>query len=343
MPASPLRLVGAPGSPYSRKVHAVLRYRRIPFRWVVRGSADDVGTPDVPVSLIPVLVTPGENGAPDTAMIDSTPMIRHLETVASGRSVIPSDPAIAFLDALIEDYGDEWLTKAMFHYRWAYESDIDKAGKILPLWQDIRGGGERLARLSKAFCERQIGRLHVVGSSPTTGPFIEDSYRRFLRALDARLREARFVMGGRPGAGDFGVYGQLTQLAGFDPTSAAVALEEAPRVYAWCQLVEDLSGLEPGEDDWVERGEIPAGLRGILQEVGRVYAPFLIGNAAALERGDDRVECEIDGHKWVQKPFPYQGKCLAALRGGYAALGAGDRAAVDAALAGTGCEALFSA
>jgi len=322
-------------------MHAVLRYRRIPFRWIVRGSPDDVGTPDVPVQLIPVLVTPGENGAPDTSMIDSTPIIRHLETVASERSVIPSDPVVAFLDALVEDYGDEWLTKAMFHYRWAYEADIDKAGKILPLWQDIRGGGERLAKLSKAFCERQIGRLGVVGSNPTTGPLIEESYRRFLRALDARLQEARFVMGDRPGAGDFGVYGQLTQLAAFDPTCAAVTLEESPRVYAWCQLMEDLSGLEPSEDDWVKRDAIPAGLGGILEEVGRVYAPFLLGNAAALERGDAQVECEIDGHKWVQKPFPYQGKCLAALRKGYAALGSGDRSAVDAALAGTGCEALF--
>ena len=55
-----------------------------------------------------------------------------------------------------------------------------------------------------------------------------------------------------------------------------------------------------------------------------------------------RVEGRIDGRPWVQKPFPYQGKCLAWLREGHAQLAAGDRAAVDGVLAGTGCEALFA-
>jgi hypothetical protein len=43
----------------------------------------------------------------------------------------------------------------------------------------------------------------------------------------------------------------------------------------------------------------------------------------------------------VQKPFPYQAKCLAWLREGYAALAPGDRGVVDAFLSGSGCERLF--
>ena len=94
----------------------------------------------------------------------------------------------------------------------------------------------------------------------------------------------------------------------------------------------------------VDSGDaLPDSLHGLLAEIGRVYAPFLLGNAAALESGAEQVDCEIDGARWVQKPFPYQGKCLQWLREGHAALSADDRACVDATLAGTGCEALFQA
>ena len=74
-----------------------------------------------------------------------------------------------------------------------------------------------------------------------------------------------------------------------------------------------------------------------------MYAPFLLANAEALERGAERVECTIDGQPWVQRPFPYQGKCLRWLREGYGALAPDDRRAVDALFAETGCERLFTA
>jgi glutathione S-transferase len=343
MPCPPLKLVGAYGSPYSRKLRAVLRYRRIAHHWIVRGSREDHDLPEVPVALIPVLVFPGEDGAPDSAMIDSTFQIRRLEELESERSVIPTDPVLAFVDALIEDYADEWLTKAMFHYRWAFEPDIRKAAVLLPRCSRTDAPEEAMEAFGRSFSERQIGRLGVVGSNPTTASVIEESYRRLLHALDAQLRVHPFVMGGRPGTADFGLFGQLTQLALFDPTSQALALEEAPRVVAWCHTVEDLSGLEVTDADWTPREAVPETLRALLAEVGRVYPAFLLANAAALERGDAQVECEIDGRKWVQKPFPYQGKCLRWLRERYAALSSGDRSAVDALLAGTGCEALFTA
>lgn len=338
---TPLRLVGAPGSPYSRKLRAVLRYRRIPHYWIVRNSPSDQDIPPVPVSLIPVLVTPGESGAPDRAEIDTTPLIRSLEERYSGRSVVPPDPAMAFVDALLEDYGDEWLTKAMFHYRWAYQADIDKAASILPRWGRVNVPEESVVPFSEMIASRQIERLWVVGSNETTGPVIERSYRRLLERLDAHLTVYPCVMGERPGSSDFAIFGQLTQLVLFDPTPAAVALEASPRVHAWIEVVEDLSGMAVTDEGWISRDAVPDTLRALLEEVGRVYAPFLLANARALESGAETVECEIDGEKWTQKPFPYQGKCLRWLRDAHAALPPDDRASIDGLLAGTGCEALF--
>ncbi|MGH0030417.1 MAG: glutathione S-transferase family protein [Myxococcota bacterium] len=340
MADSPLRLVGAPGSPYTRKMRALLRYRRIPFHFVVRNTKDDVGVPDVPVALIPVLVLPDPAGGEPEAMIDSTFQIGRLEALFPERSVVPADPALAFLDKLVEDYADEWLTKAMFHYRWAFQADIDKAAQVLPRWNAVNAPDEMIAKLSKVFAERQIGRLGVVGSNPTTGPFIEDSYERLLACLEAHLGNQPYVLGGRPGAGDFGLYGQLTQLAWFDPTPVAVT-QRYPRVLAWMDLMEDLSGLGVEDGDWCDRDALPDTLAGLLSEIGRVYAPFLLGNAAALASGAEQVDCTIDGARWVQKPFPYQGKCLQWLREGHAALASDDRAFVDRVLDGTGCEALF--
>jgi glutathione S-transferase len=334
-------LVGAPGSPYSRKLRAVMRYRHIPFAWVHRMAPESRNLPRPRVELLPQLIVPDADGKLE-ALVDSTPLIRRLETTHEGRSVIPSDPVLAFLDALLEDYADEWLTKAMFHYRWAFAPDIAKAAAILPRWSRTDQPEEQARQLGRAFAERQIARLGVVGSNATTAPVIEASYRRLLQLLDAHLEHSRFVFGGRPAAADFALYGQLTQLAAFDPTPAAIALEIAPRVVAWIDAVEDLSGLAPNDADWLSRDALPATLRALFSEVGRVYAPFLLANAAAVARGKERVECTIDGRAWVQQPFPYQARCLVWLREAHVALEPRDRDAADALLAGSGCESLFT-
>jgi glutathione S-transferase len=336
-----LRIVGAPGSPYSRKLRALLRYRRIPYAWINQGAPECRGLPAPRVQLLPQLILSGADGALE-ARTDSTPLIRELEGRVPGRSVIPPDGALAFVDELLEDYADEWLTKAMFHYRWAFPADVAKAAAILPRWSRTDQPESDAVANGKAFAERQVGRLAVVGSNEITAPVIEDGYRRLLQLLDAHLTGSRFVLGHRPAASDFALFGQLTQLVGFDPTPAAIALRQAPRVVAWVDVVEDLSGLEPDDRDWARRDEVPDTLRALLGEVGRVYVPFVLANAAALDRGALRVECLVDGRPWTQRPFPYQGKCLRWLRSSYRALAGEDRAVVDQLLAGTGCERLFA-
>ena len=338
---NPVAIRGAPGSPYTRKMLAVLRYRRIPYRFLVGlWTKDEVDSlPSPKVDLLPTFYFETDDGV--EAVVDSTPIIRRLEADVLGRSVIPHDPALAFIDYLLEDYADEWLTKAMFHYRWQYPADIELAGEILPRWRDLTASAGEIAPRSQFIRDRQIGRLYVVGSNEVTLPVIEASYRRFLGLLDAHIGNGPFLLGQRPGAADFGLYGQLTQLATFDPTPSQLTAEVAPRVLAWVQTVDDLSGLDPADDDWIARDEVPETLSALLTEAGKTYVPVLLANAKAVDAGAEQVRTEVEGEAWVQQPFPYQAKCLQWVRQEYGRLDHADRAAVDGILAGTGCEALF--
>jgi hypothetical protein len=126
-----------------------------------------------------------------------------------------------------------------------------------------------------------------------------------------------------------------------DPTPSTLTEKRAPRVYAWVWTTDDLGGIEVADDGWFDPAALPETLLAILAETGRVYAPLLLANAAAVASGADSVETTIDGKPWSQQSFAYQAKCLGWLREEYAALGAGDRALVDGALAETSWAGVF--
>ena len=231
---------------------------------------------------------------------------------------------------------------ALLRYRWLYQADIDRAGDILPRWHGITASDERAAELQRLFSRRQIDRLWVVGSNENTWQLIEDSYLRLLQAMENHFRQLTFLLGRRPGASDFAFFGQLTQLTHFDPTPMAVALETAPRVFAWVDLVEDLCGAEPQADDWLDPAQPPDTLLALLREAARTYVPVMLANAHALARGDKEVNCVVDGVAWRQQAFPYQGKCVRWLREERAALQDDQRRAIDQLLQQCGCLPLFT-
>ena len=326
-----LELMGVPGSPYTRKMLALLRYRRIPYR-LLPGSRHLLAAdsdrfrsrPQPKVALMPTFYLKDESGT-EQAVCDTTPLIREFELRYAGRSVIPEHPALAFIDYLLEDYADEWLTKAMFHYRWSYAEDIDKAGQMLPRWNNTTADELQIAQKSRQISELQISRLHYVGSSELTRETIEQSFNRLLTLLDKHLQQFPFLLGNRPAACDFAIYGQLTCLALFDPTPQKKVIAQAPRVYAWTESMEDLSGYETLKDDWIKPAGLPQTLIGLLQEVGRIYVPYLLANGASVANGEKEMAMELDGRPWRQSPFRYQAKCLQWIRKEFTRLSAADR------------------
>ncbi|MGF1456977.1 MAG: glutathione S-transferase family protein [Alphaproteobacteria bacterium] len=337
-----LRLVGIGASPYTRKLRAALRFRRLNYRFVVVGSKEAQALPDRPLPLVPYLILPGADGTPARAMSDTTPILSHLEDTFPNRPLRPADPVLRLIDLLIEDYGDEWLSKCMFHYRWSYAPDTKKASAYMPYGRMMQMTPEQGNQAERMIAERQISRIGVVGSNPITAPIIEASWRRYLEIFDAHIQNQPYLLGHRPGAGDFACYGQMTMLVITDPTPAATALEISPRAYAWTERLEDVSGLDLSPSDWIDLSDPPPTLHALLCEIGRVYVPFMLGNAAAIASGAEQVDCVVDGQRWVQDPFVYQAKCLRWLRSAYGALDDVARMRVDLLLTGTGCEPLFA-
>lgn len=323
-------LHGANPSPYSMKMRAVLRYRRLPFAWHAGPGARDIAIAAGLPPVIPVLRFPD-----GTLLNDSTPLIEALERQhPAERSLVPDDPGQAFLAFLIEDMADEWLTKAMYHYRWWYEPDRAFAAVWVIGDRMIGRPPGEVEQAGQAFIDRQVGRMALVGATAENRPTIEKSYLRVLDALEAGLPGQPFLFGSRPSLADFGLFGQLSTLS-VDPTPASILRERAPHVLTWLLRLDDSSGVDGA---WsAADAPLPAMVRDLLLLCGDTYLPFLAANARAIADGQDVVSVELRGRPYVQPPFRYQAKCYDALRQRFARLSSPHRQAIVPVLEETGC------
>lgn len=323
------KLHGALASPYSMKMRAILRYRRIPHVWS-QGQAVRAAQAHVKAPVIPVLEYPDGHFAND-----STPLIYDLEARHADRSIVPGDPAQAFVAHLIEDFADEWLTKAMFGYRWLDEVDQEQMSHWLGFDLFQGGGLAQIEAFAGAFRERQVGRMALVGCSRANFPLIEASTRRVLAALEAHVVDGHWLFGTRPSLAEFAIFGQISQL-GVDPTAQAMMRRDFPYAYRWLAHIDDASGVE---GDWVPGWS--AAVEALLGEAGRVYAPFLLANEAAVAAGQSSFRIEVEGMPYEQGTFGYQVKCLNDLRRRHADLSSAAREQVDALASRHGLLALF--
>jgi glutathione S-transferase len=325
--AAVYRIFGAELSPYSVKVLSYFRYKGIRHEWIERNQNTQAEYQKyAKLPLVPAVATPEGEG-----LQDSTPILEKIEAKFPEPSIHPPDPALAFLSALLEEFGDEWGNKWMFHYRWARPVDQESAATRLAQGMMPELAGEALARMAAGIRERMVGRVWFVGSSPKTAPIIEASYLETLALLEEHLATRPYLFGARPAFADFGLWGQLYQCL-TDPTPGALMRERAPHVVRWVERMIDAraGGAFEGWDTLAPTLEAL-----LANQVGRLFLPWSDANAKAIASGAETFSVVIGGETWEQKPQKYHARSLAALREKYAAVA--ERRVLDPILERTGC------
>jgi len=321
------RIIGAEMSPYSVKIRCYFRYKAIPHQWILRNAASQAeyetyaGMP-----IIPLVVTPD-----DTGIQDSTPIIDAMEKLYPEPSIHPDDTVARFVSTLIEEFGDEWGNKWMFHYRWTRDVDqICSAGRIARM-RSPQATAQEHAALAGQVRARMADRVWFVGSNELTAPQIEAGFAEMLGLLDNHLATRPYLFGGRPAYGDFGLWGQFYELW-TDPTPGALIEGGAPHVLDWVHRMlwpkaegafEPWSALEPT-------------LMPILtRQVGGQFMPWTCANEKALAGKQEEFSVTLADKTWTQKPQKYHARSLSMLRAKYAAVT--DKTALDPVLEAAGC------
>ena len=321
------RIFGSELSPYSVKVRSFFRYKNIAHEWILRSPAVQAEFQKyAKLPLVPLVVTPENEGVQD-----STPILERFEALHREPSVIPEDPALAFVSALLEEYGDEWGNKWMFHYRWRYQPDVWATAERIAVQMMGAQGTLAVAQARAAVAERMMGRLGFVGSNDKTQPLIEASFKHALGLLDRHLATRPYLLGGRPAMADFGLWAQLYEAA-TDPTPGAIMRALAPNVMAWVQRMVSPKADGPF-DAWPALA--PTLLPLLTEEVGALFLPWSVANAAAIAANAKAFDLPLGDIAWSQEPQKYHARSLAEIQRKYAAAkGAPD---LEAILRDSGC------
>ena len=334
MTDSTLELYGMLMSPYSMKMRAYLRYRRIPFNWRTGLIANHIAETKVQTYMIPVI------GYPDgTFENDSTPIIDKLEANIAGRRTEPENEADAFLAYLIEDFADEWLLWPFFLNRWCTSAD-QKHNSHWILYEALHGNlaDGVFEPMAEGWASRQIDLVKRTCGSPANDDILNESLRAFLRIMENAVTNGLFFFGSRPSRAEIAIYGILSQLIQ-DLSPSADMRENYTFTTRWVSIIDDLSGID---GEWEALSTNPEKLMAtpvaeILKMSGKYHLPLLHANAEAMDNGEQYFSFDIDGRKFERETHERHKTCLPALQKRYADLSRDSKAALKDVLEESAC------
>lgn len=295
MKTNPYVIHGVPVSLFTRKLESAFTLYGVPYIQESKGRNDGsdlekrAGTHQVPI-----LVTP-ENWV----LADTTPILKLMDGRYPARRLFPDGP-LGVLVHVVEEILDEWVTRIMVHYRWHYAENTRDVisfftGEDVPLEEAEK---HPVAQWGPRAC-RAMGT-----DLPEHRQAAEDEYIALMSALDKQLNSTAYALGNRPSAVDAILLGGLRAHTNRDPYPD---LSGFRNVMAWDK---------ERADTWDGTGELSpfdqtTPLAEHILDLGREhYVPFLLGNAAALESGQETFSVNSYGTpcSYLTRPYPEQSR-----------------------------------
>jgi len=341
---APWRYYGCENSYFSAKVRPALRYKGLHFAELLPTPAAyrEVIVPRTGLAFIPILITPEDETWQDTSEI-----LDALERRIPDPPLYPKTPVQRVVAYLLELYADEFAVLPAMHYRWATpEGEAAARADFASVTGDVEAANR--------FADRMSGSLSFLGVTKETGPAIEAHTLALLDALSAHFARHAFLLGGRPSLADCALMGPLYAHLRLDPVPQRILRARAIPVLQW---IERMNRPDPdATGEWLAADALAPTLRPLLELVGRDAVPLLAAGVAAVETwaasrpaGTDTPPRAVGFHETALRGVPMKRYTSPYLQwmaqrpaDAYAQLAAPERAQVDAALAGTGCEPLLA-
>ncbi len=251
-------------------------------------------------------------------LTDTTPIMAWLEEQLPSPPLYPTDPEQRFFSLLLEDYADEWLWRPAMHYRWYSSEGAMFASRHLA--QELLAGVPLPGPLKRFYLRRRQrgGYTQGDGVSRDNRKQVEAAYHDNLAWLSTVLQERPYLLGNSPSLVDIAFMGPMFRHFSLDPVPAEIMRQKAPAVFEWIARLWNC-GPDGLRGDWLTG--IPDDWSPWLDEIGKVYLPYLCENALAVARGKQRFSPNVAGVRYPRaRVSDYRVWCLLQLRGHFNAL-----------------------
>jgi glutathione S-transferase len=294
-------------SPYSDKIRALLRYKKLPFvehteNLETRFSVLQARTGK---TMVPVVITPD-----DEALNDSTAIAALLEKRHPAPPTRWEDASIDAVAMLLEDYADEWLVRIMLASRWYHAADAAQNAAIIAAGMTHGLFGIDFQRAAKDFPPGIISSVPKMGATPENAEAWYAMVARILGAMAVVLERTAFLTGSRPHLCDFAFYGMLNQIRR-DPTGYGWITAGPGPVLAWLERLE-AACKEGGAESGGEPLADASALAPLVREAAQTYFRMSAANARAVDAGTrDAVRVTLaGGFAFEAPPAKYNRKIL---------------------------------